>query len=490
MVISLDPRYKLLDGDLLITTACPVGCDFCVYSCTADCSEEKWMPEDIIRRVAEEYSSNDVGIRISGGEPFYDFKRLLKCLEILFEFYKPFEISILTSGFWATVKDTESKLHTLRELGIDSLVISTDRFHERNVPLNNIENILTVSEKIGIEAALRVTIDQRSKNFIDSVSEIITKYKTPFECHGWGPFGRAESMDQQPRINFNAMIDYFYQKIMESAKRNEAPQNIEYYLTYTPKRHQREYAPGLFPTTFPNGDTYGCSMALKGSYLGNIRNEKLSHMLERWKLTLQGHYNLGNYCTCNELDKFAAEPFPLKCNFCRNEQFPPLNRLEVGRGRKEIQVGSNEIKNTTLEKLNMNDEQELLLTIEVGKKDLTPSEGEFVSRLLEELQDKKIKVSLSKPLPRCMKVNVPQVATPKNCFECVNLFHVKNGFFHLCDAMNSEKGPALGELQDRKDVYKFFKKIRKKKKLCEPCTSCRYLLRNQCDGLCFAESGA
>ena len=69
-------NYKKLDGDLLLTTSCPIECDFCIYSSNPN---GEWMPEETIRKVAKEYTKNDIGIRISGGEPFINFQKLEKC---------------------------------------------------------------------------------------------------------------------------------------------------------------------------------------------------------------------------------------------------------------------------------------------------------------------------------------------------------------------------------------------------------------------------
>src|SRR3989338_9880805 len=121
MVIKKDVRHKPVDGDLLITMACPVNCDFCVYSCLPSLEPQKWMPEETIRRVAEEYSKNDIAIRICGGEPFYNLDKLKRCIDILLEYYKPFDLNIISSAVFAgSIGNTRRNLNVIKNADFDT----------------------------------------------------------------------------------------------------------------------------------------------------------------------------------------------------------------------------------------------------------------------------------------------------------------------------------------------------------------------------------
>jgi hypothetical protein len=47
---------------------------------------------------------------------------------------------------------------------------------------------------------------------------------------------------------------------------------------------------------------------------------------------------------------------------------------------------------------------------------------------------------------------------PRNCYECHELFSVKNGFVHFCDTLKNKKGPKISILENRKDIYNFLSK--------------------------------
>jgi pyruvate-formate lyase-activating enzyme len=483
MVIKFDHRHKPLDGDLLLTVACPVECDFCVYSCTASKKKEKWMLPEVIRRVAEQYSKNDIGIRVSGGEPFYDPEKLEECIDILLEYYKPIEILLISSGIFAfSEKNAEKNLKMLKRKKLDTLVISSDRFHLKRVPLSNIENILKAAEKVGIEIVIRITLDGESNNLLQSLAELIAKYRTPIELHLWGVFGRAEHLDTSPLKEAEKAEAFFWQKMSEFSKKYNSPSDPRYYLTHCAKRSQRVYASDFFPTTFPNGNVYGCSMTAKGCYLGNIMNEELLDMLVRWKKSLPGFFNLSNM-SCLEIKRFLPERFNSdRCEFCRNLPFDEAPKEAVGRIGVKITMDMN------LERLAdlMNEKREYLLSFRLEPEDLSFETGNRIKNFLDNLDERKVKYFLSRPLPKCLGINFKE-DTPKNCYECRELFFVEGGRVRYCEPFRQIMGQDIEVLKDRKQIFDYFVLEKRKFKPIKKCRECLYFLRKQCDGLCFFE---
>ncbi|MCX8179713.1 MAG: 4Fe-4S cluster-binding domain-containing protein [Candidatus Aenigmarchaeota archaeon] len=481
MAVSLDHRYKALDGDLLLTVACPVECDFCVYSCTAPKEESKWMPTETIERVAEQYSKNGIAVRISGGEPFYDREKLEACIDILLKHYQPLQIQIITSGFFAiNEKQTTLNLKLLKRKKLNTLIVSSDRFHLKRVPLSNIENILKVAEKINIDIVLRITLDGESFHLLDNLARLITIYKPSMEVHRWDVVGRAETIDISPLKKTEEARKFFFKKIEEYAKIHNAPRDIRYYLTHSAKRSQLIYAPIFFPTTFPNGDVYGCSMTMKGCYLGNINNEDLLDMMIRWKKTLPGNFVLST-STCNEILKFLPEKYRDDvCEFCRNIPLSGVPTKSIGRIYLKLEMNSNfedVIKN-------MNNKREYLISFALKEKDLHTSTGSRIADFLEELKQKRIRYKLSRPLPKCLGIKTDKTH-PQNCYECIELFTVIDGKIKFCEPFKEIEGQELEYAKDRKQIYEYFCYQKNKFEKLEKCKSCLYFLRKVCDGLCF-----
>jgi len=495
MVIKFDFRHKKLDGDLLLTTACPVECDFCVYSCTASKEPWKWMPERTIRRVAEEYSKNDIGVRISGGEPFYDLEKLERCIDILLEYYKPIELLIITSGFFAFNREnTEKYLKVIKERDFDLLAISMDRFHQKRIPLKNIENIIEICNKMDIEVALRLSLDSLSFSLIDKVSELIVKHKLPIEVHGWGVCGRAEKLGDSSLKDEDKVREYLFSKINKFAEKYDSPHDPRYYLTHTAKRSQREYASEFFPTTFPNGNVYACSMTMKGCYMGNINIENLLDMIFKFKNTFPGYYMLSN-SNCYFLRNFLPEKFNWRCEFCKDRFFIDVDKIpEETLGREYVKITTkadlNKLFKQLLEKKKSipqkGYEREFLLSFRLRKNDLNEATGRKIKNFLNKLKENKIRFALSMPLPPCLGIKVDN-NQPKNCFECRELFTVQNGFVRYCEPLGRIKGHMLELIKDRNQIYKHFKIEHNKLSISEECEFCLFKLRNQCNGMCFVE---
>jgi hypothetical protein len=122
-----------------------------------------------------------------------------------------------------------------------------------------------------------------------------------------------------------------------------------YYLTHTAKRSQREYASEFFPTTFPNGNIYACSMTMKGCYMGNIINESLSSMLIRASKSLPSKFiSIG----CDTY-KFLSPKGKDKCEICRDQPFLEniLNFTNEWIGREYLQIRPDESLNNLLHKI-------------------------------------------------------------------------------------------------------------------------------------------
>jgi len=495
MVIELDSRYMKFDGDLLLTTACPVECDFCVYYCTASKEVEKWMPEKTIKRVAEEYSKNDIGIRISGGEPFYDLSKLEKCIDILLRYYYPHQLLIISSGYWAhSKKMSKENLKIIKQKGFDKVMISADIFHIKKIPLKNIENFVKVSKDLGLNNVIRITLTGMPEKTMENLIRIIIKYQPKIELHSTGFVGRAEQLlnyelnsIKKIRKDYEKRKNLFISKFRKIAKNKKVPIDIDFYLTYAAKRRQIDEALEFFPTTFPNGNVYGCSSATKTVFMGNINKYDLKAMIIGFKKTIPGTV-IFKESVCANISRYLSPLDENQCDFCKDQPFywkePP--ELEY-RGRKFIQVN---LKNINKVHIKYDKIHELLLSIQLNEYELHPKSGEKILNFIEDLEKKMIRFKLSRALPPCLfnpnhlnKIKLFNI--PKNCFECHELFSVENGKVILCPNVYQKKDISFENIKDRKCIFEHFVTLHKSLKLNKRCHVCIYFIRNQCNGLCF-----
>jgi len=491
MSIKIDIRHKPLDGDLLLTMACPVGCDFCVYSCLPSLEPQKWMPEETIRRVAEEYSKNDIEVRICGGEPFYNLEKLKKCIEILLEYYEPSDLNIITSAIFAgSKKNAIRNLDVLKQTNFDRIIVSVDRFHLPRVPFKKLVNVIEASQEIGIEIILRLSMDSSSFVLLDKVSNLIVKYQIPIEVHRWYAVGRGENIDRTTLRNYDFVEKYLFNKIALNGRKYNKPKDYRYYLTRSAKRSEKNYANDFFPTTFPNGNIYATSFTFKSQYLGNVNNENLLQMLLRFEKTFSGHFVLSDNSNFN-LRKFL----PLKYHddphdMLRNEPFTEdMNDEAVGRVFIRINSDDNldEILNKIIKRKTFHGpygvgNREFLLSFRLKENDLWNAKSRLrILNFLNKLKALNIKFVLSRSLPPCLKIETDS-KQPKNCFECRELFTVRDGKILFCDCLKSREGPLFANVKNRDEIFEFYKERRKEEKLLEICSKCLFHIRNQCEG--------
>ncbi|MBI5749076.1 MAG: radical SAM protein [Nitrospinae bacterium] len=153
-------KLNLQNIAIIPTELCPNNCRFCLSPWKADVSErgrkaDKDYQElmDKIIRFAED---KKITLTITGGEPFLEMERVLYLLKRC-----KTRIEATTSGIWADEKEkTENILKRINEAVKGKnfiLQISLDAFHQEmifkegilneNIPLNNIANIIEISQK-------------------------------------------------------------------------------------------------------------------------------------------------------------------------------------------------------------------------------------------------------------------------------------------------------------------------------------------------------
>ena len=144
---------------LIITARCNAACTHCSTSCGPRRHES--LPREKILSLMDEAAAlaphdgtGELAFGISGGEPFLDFKLLRdvvahgKCLGA--------QISCVSNGYWAT-SDQKARelLGQLQDAGLDSLAISTSRFHEEFVKRRRVERALRAASALGIDCQLK-----------------------------------------------------------------------------------------------------------------------------------------------------------------------------------------------------------------------------------------------------------------------------------------------------------------------------------------------
>jgi 2-polyprenyl-3-methyl-5-hydroxy-6-metoxy-1,4-benzoquinol methylase/MoaA/NifB/PqqE/SkfB family radical SAM enzyme len=292
---------KPLNADVLLTLKCPNMCDHCLYSATPNSSEflDKKYLKIIINGLKKIGCKN---ISLIGGEPFLCLNSLILGLKIC-KMYNC-KVSVFTSACWATsFKKSVSILRKLKKIGLNSLIISTDEFHQKNVPLKNVEQCLKACQTLQIPTQIRVTFSKNFEKTIKPIMKIADIYGSGVFAEPICFFGRAKGLYpdkyyfNNKKIKTIKKIDKYDFKTILS----DFLLNINFMLSCP-----------YGPVIFPNGDVFLSYCARPGLFIGNIKKQKIEEMLLDYnKLFFKRNFYLVKYFLTKNIKKAK-----IRCDVC------------------------------------------------------------------------------------------------------------------------------------------------------------------------------
>jgi hypothetical protein len=140
---------------LAYSFACNLSCDHCIFRCGPESRQTMGIPR--ARAFLEQ--AREAGIRkvvFTGGEPFLypgELRTLIQCAA-----GHGMRAGTITNAAWASSrKKAKDTLVELRGAGLGSITLSTDRYHLRAVPLENVKHVLAAAEEIGLQTGVKIS---------------------------------------------------------------------------------------------------------------------------------------------------------------------------------------------------------------------------------------------------------------------------------------------------------------------------------------------
>jgi len=135
---------------LILTYWCNARCASCYVCCSPERTE--WMSTDdalTVWRGLIEASPHGCRIHLAGGEPFGDWPRLIDlCRRAADAGLTPLE-KVETNAFWATdERIVRERAEALGDVGVGTLVISADPYHQQFVPIERVRLAARVAEEV------------------------------------------------------------------------------------------------------------------------------------------------------------------------------------------------------------------------------------------------------------------------------------------------------------------------------------------------------
>ena len=153
-LLSAQTRRMHRTLHLVYSFTCNLSCGHCIFRCRP-C---EGLTMGIARAKRYIDKAGQVGIRrivFTGGEPFL-YHQEIRIL-IQYAAQRGMETAVITNAAWASSRNqVRQYLSDLQQRGLESITLSTDRYHLIDVPLENLKNVLAVAEEIGLRAGVKI----------------------------------------------------------------------------------------------------------------------------------------------------------------------------------------------------------------------------------------------------------------------------------------------------------------------------------------------
>lgn len=179
---------RTVSGGIVLSYKCTAECKHCMYACSPKWSAD-WMAEKDLYRLlfslspwiapsiyGSEYIGLNSGIHFTGGEPFLNFDLLCEGVRMAKELNIP-SVFVETNSFWAFSDDvTRDKLTTLKDLGMDGILVSVNPFFLEYIPFERTQRAALISREIFGDNAVVY-----QPEFFRQFHEMGIKGKLPFD---------------------------------------------------------------------------------------------------------------------------------------------------------------------------------------------------------------------------------------------------------------------------------------------------------------------
>ena len=147
-----------VSAGILLSYRCSGECRHCMYACSPGW-RDGWLPEGRLGRMLEGLRGRIVGapgggiginhgLHLTGGEPFLNFRLLLRAVRRAAEMGIP-STFVETNSCWCTDDEsTRERLLELRGAGLQGMLVSVNPFVVEHVPFERIERAVRVGSEV------------------------------------------------------------------------------------------------------------------------------------------------------------------------------------------------------------------------------------------------------------------------------------------------------------------------------------------------------
>lgn len=176
------------------STRCNIKCEHCVAA--GDTPEHAKMELSQAKEIIAELAGAQIrGISFTAGEPLIYLDEIAELVSLCL--YHGIYTRVVTNSFWAkTPERAESYIIKLKENGLSQLRMSYSRWHQKNIPQENILNGARSCEKNGLDYFISFVTDFSDQD--DSLEHYLREHNLKFFPEPVIFSGRAGSFNRIP----------------------------------------------------------------------------------------------------------------------------------------------------------------------------------------------------------------------------------------------------------------------------------------------------
>jgi organic radical activating enzyme len=281
----------------MLTYKCTIACPHCIVEAGPHRKEEMRLAHSLawIEQASTYRYGHVKGLALTGGEPFYNLETLAQisahgqALGLI--------VSVVTNAFWATTRP--AALSVLSKLpAVRMLSISTDVYHQKSIPFDHIKNAVWAARELGRAYNIAVCTDNEEDQQYQKIIEDL------------------EAIDEADRTRVSITFPV--------GRAQKRARHFSYRTASEPTVSACSMASS--PVVFPNGNVIGCIgpvLTLPPThplFLGNLRQESLSEILDRAELNpvlhtirIWGPHKLVSLLRQNGFDALIPKEFICNC---------------------------------------------------------------------------------------------------------------------------------------------------------------------------------
>lgn len=172
---------------IMLSYKCNVRCRSCLWGSQVGRPEAANVDE-VCKWIDQAYEIGTLQIvGFSGGESFIHFSSMRRIMYYAAKRYG-LPSGVATNCLWATSPQVAKKrLSALYDVGLRSILVSVDDFHQEWVPLERVKNCILSAQELGMDCVIQCVITKRTKKLKDYISTLGIKvdekiHLSEFDC--------------------------------------------------------------------------------------------------------------------------------------------------------------------------------------------------------------------------------------------------------------------------------------------------------------------